>query len=97
MPQYEWNGVGPFRDGRSGDRYDPGETVTLPASVGDPNDQLVEVEPTDSEFVVSADGSDSDSEPEADEEDTYYCGALTGDGTPCEREVDGPDETCWGH
>jgi len=109
MPQYEWQGAGSFRDGRSGEEYDPGAIITLPAEVGDPNDELVEVLATpedadsaDAEADVSGveaeqDAEESDSATEESDDDTYYCGALTGDGTPCEREVESPDETCWGH
>lgn len=36
-------------------------------------------------------------DPEASEKATFFCGATKADDTPCEREVDAPDETCWQH
>lgn len=93
MPRYEWQGSGRFRNGRDDEYVDPGEEVELPESVARNNSSLVE--------VVESDVADVDETPELGEsdedEDTYICGAETADGTPCEREVDSPDATCWNH
>lgn len=31
------------------------------------------------------------------EKTAWFCGEPKSDDEPCEREVDGPDETCWQH
>ena len=40
---------------------------------------------------------DSEGVTETPPKTTFFCGAEKGDGDPCEREVDQPDDTCWQH
>jgi hypothetical protein len=91
MPTYEWQGSGQFWNGRGGFYVAPGEVVDLPESVAQGNSSLVPVEEKE----------ESEEEPESEaveESETYICGSTdTQDGTPCEINVDSPDETCWNH
>lgn len=52
-------------------------------------------EVAESESVDANDGGTDDA---AQDEERYRCLSTdTQDGTPCQIEVDGPDETCWNH
>jgi len=41
--------------------------------------------------------SDETSHTEPPETETFRCGVAKSDGSPCSREVDGPEQTCWQH
>jgi hypothetical protein len=53
---------------------------------------------TDEELAAAYKGAaERDRAAEFPPKSTFFCGAEKGDGDPCEREVDEPDETCWQH
>lgn len=68
-----------------------------------PSDGTADVDPaTESVTDVAANETntetDAETDADADESETYRCLSTdTQDGTPCQIEVDGPDETCWNH
>ena len=67
---------------------------------------LVETETTPTTFAGNGDDSEGielyaagSDEPvqTIPEKSTFFCGEPKSDDTPCEREVNGPDDTCWQH
>lgn len=51
------------------------------------------------EIVEDTDDAQDDESEDAEEseDETFTCGVEKGDGEPCGREVDSPDDTCWQH